>query len=141
MPEVAYAGKQHLAGCCFPRTRLLSTPRKGLKHAHAITFSVKERDILADARDLHRLTQYVAAGPLYCSGFYRGDDGRSCPIQAVPLWLIILLTEIFGFSYHLSATTFKRPILAPAAFSGIRFYPAEKHKLSTLWAFRSPKKE
>src|SRR5262245_12933246 len=40
----------------------MSIARNGLKHAHAVAFGVKERDVLAHARYLHRLAQHIAAG-------------------------------------------------------------------------------
>src|SRR5918996_478717 len=61
--------------------RRMSIARKGLKHAHAIAFGVKEGDVLADARYLHRLAQHLAAGIGHF--LHRGrdvidrdDDGR-----------------------------------------------------------------
>jgi hypothetical protein len=40
----------------------MSIARNGLQHAYAVIFGVNERDVLADARYLHRLTQHLAAG-------------------------------------------------------------------------------
>src|SRR6266487_6513172 len=93
--------------------RAASLARQWLKHADPVSFGVEERDIRADARNIHRLAEHLAAGLgdlLHRLGdvVHRDDHGR---ILRGPVGLLLEEATVDG-------TWFERT--AGAAFGRVR---------------------